>query len=90
MDQIDESTFSYIWKCRHLKSKALYTMKIIKDKKVYLDQSIYEIYILNYLKQQKSFSESRCLEICDYFYSSNRLHLVTESLGPSLYKAFIG
>lgn len=71
-----------------MSTKTFFAMKIIKDKKIYFDQSVYEVYILNYLKK-KSVHLNQILEIVDYFYYNHRLHLVTELLGHSLYKAFI-
>ena len=43
---IAESTFSYIFKCEDIQTKKTLAAKIIKEKKLYFDQSIYEAYLL--------------------------------------------
>lgn len=45
-NMIAESTFSHIYKCEDVQTKQILAAKIIKQKKLYFDQSIYEAYIL--------------------------------------------
>lgn len=69
---LDESTFSYIYSITEYKSsnnKKQYIAKKIKNSNFsYFDQSVYEIYILSYLKKRGNCQKYNILEIFDYFY----------------------
>lgn len=69
---LDESTFSFIYTVSEYKSsnnKKQYIAKKIKNNDFsYFDQSIYEIYILSYLKKRGNCQKYNILEIFDYFY----------------------
>jgi serine/threonine protein kinase len=90
---IDESTFSYIYIVSDYyqknSAKNLFIAKKIKEKSIYFDQSIYEIYILSYLLKRGNCQKYNIVEIQDYFYYNSNLYIITEKLGKSLYEAFI-
>lgn len=88
-DLICESTFSYIYKCSILKTDKYFSIKKIKDNKNFVDQSIFEIYILSYLKKKGNHNRYNFLDLIEFFYYNRRIYLVTELLGLSLYHAFI-
>lgn len=63
-------------------------MKVIKKNNDYFQQSLIEIYILNYLKT-KSQKKDNIFQIKNYFFTSGQLHIITELLGENLYKKYI-
>lgn len=89
LDKIAESTFSFIYKCRDVQTKQIHCAKIIKEKKLYFDQSIYETYILQFIKKKAEPQKTPILDIISCFYMDQKLHIITELLGPSIYQAFI-
>ena len=48
-EQLIESTFSFVYLVKDLQTKKIYCMKKIKNDKEFFDQSLMEVYILNYL-----------------------------------------
>ena len=89
-DLICESTFSYIYNCYKKRDKEKkFIAKKIKNEKIFFDQSIFEIYILNYLKKKGNPQKNNFLEIIEYFYYNHNLYIITEKLGDSLYKKYI-
>ena len=68
-----------------MKTGKHYCLKIIENNKDYFDQSLDEIKILNYLKENGDLQENHILEIKDYFYYKEHLFIVTELLKDNLY-----
>ena len=60
-------------------------LKIIKNEKDFIDQSLDEIKILRLIKSQKGW-EKNCLDIIDFFYWKEHLIIVTELLLDNLYE----
>ena len=90
LKKIDESTFSDIFLVEtYCKNKLKFICKRIKNKKGYFDQSLFEVYILSYLKKYGCPQKNNFLHLLEFYYFNRRLHLMTENLGPSLYHAFI-
>lgn len=56
-------------------------MKMIRNDKDYVDQSLDEIQLLRYLKANADPDAHYCLRLLDYFYFQEHLFLVTELLG---------
>eukprot|EP01053_Blabericola_migrator_P010908 Blabericola_migrator_1__10907@NODE_62_length_15736_cov_138_574510_g56_i0_p3_GENE_NODE_62_length_15736_cov_138_574510_g56_i0NODE_62_length_15736_cov_138_574510_g56_i0_p3_ORF_typecomplete_len767_score121_78Pkinase/PF00069_25/7_1e53Pkinase_Tyr/PF07714_17/3_9e26Kinaselike/PF14531_6/6_5e10Kdo/PF06293_14/1_6e06WaaY/PF06176_11/5_8e06Pkinase_fungal/PF17667_1/5_8e06RIO1/PF01163_22/7_1e05APH/PF01636_23/0_0016YrbLPhoP_reg/PF10707_9/0_0038FTA2/PF13095_6/7_7e03FTA2/PF13095_6/0_11_NODE_62_length_15736_cov_138 len=87
---IGDSAFSQTYRARDLKleptnPRSNVCLKVIHNRKEFMDQSLDEIQVLNYLKHNKDSSLSRCLELLDVFYYKEHLFLVTELLGDNLY-----
>ena len=60
-------------------------LKIIKNEKDFIDQSLDEIKILNLIKSEGG-AEHNCLSILDFFYFKEHLIIVTELLLDNLYE----
>ncbi len=60
-------------------------MKIIENNKDYFDQSIDEIKLLYYIKENGNTDEKCVLTILDTFYYKEHLIIVTELLKDNLY-----
>lgn len=66
--QIKESTFSHVYYSKNIRTGKPVSIKMIKNDKNYLDQSLGEIYILHYLKKCGSSSKYNFLELKEAFY----------------------
>lgn len=67
-EMIAESTFSYIYRCEDVHTNQTLAAKIIKEKKLYFDQSIYEAYILEFIKKKADPKKTPILSIQSVFY----------------------
>lgn len=68
INELKESTFSNVYLARNIKTDKLHCIKKIKDDKNFLDQSLSEIYILDYLKKTGDPVKHNFLDIHEYFY----------------------
>lgn len=68
VSELKESTFSNVYLVRNIKTEKLFCIKKIKDDKNYLDQSLSEIYVLDYLRKTGDPSKNRFVDIHEYFY----------------------
>lgn len=63
-------------------------LKIIENNKDYVDQSIDEIKLLLYIKENGDLDEYNLLKILDFFYHKEHLFIVTELLRDNLYEFY--
>ena len=80
-----KSTFASIYIGQNVKNNKVVCIKKIKDDKAYFDQSLMEIFILDYLKKSGNPNKYNFLEMYEYFYLNRHLFIITEKLGLSLY-----
>ena len=79
ISELKESTFSNVYLTRNIKTDKLFCIKKIKDDKNFLDQSLTEIYILDYLRKTGDPVKHHFLDLHEYFYFN------VSSTAPSLY-----
>lgn len=72
--------------CYDLEEQKIVCMKIIKNDKDFLDQSLDEIKLLKLINQNADVEEKHCLKLFDYFYHKEHLIIITELLGENLYE----
>ena len=63
-------------------------LKIIENNKDYVDQSIDEIKLLLYIRENGDMDENNLLKIIDFFYHKEHLFIVTELLRDNLYEFY--
>ncbi|OMJ65564.1 hypothetical protein SteCoe_29807 [Stentor coeruleus] len=63
-------------------------LKIIENNKDYVDQSIDEIKLLLYIKENGDLDANNILKIIDFFYHKEHLFIVTELLRDNLYEFY--
>lgn len=68
ISELKESTFSNVYLARNIKTDKLFCIKKIKDDKNFLDQSLTEIYILDYLRKTGDPIKHHFLDLHEYFY----------------------
>lgn len=68
ISELKESTFSNVYLVRNIKTDKLFCIKKIKDDKNFLDQSLSEVYVLDYLRKTGDSVRHRFLELHEYFY----------------------
>lgn len=68
INELKESTFSNVYLVRNIKTEKLFCVKKIKDDKNYLDQSLSEIYVLDYLRKTGDPSKNRFVDLHEFFY----------------------
>lgn len=68
ISELKESTFSNVYLAQNIKTEKLFCIKKIKDDKNFLDQSLSEIYVLDYLKKTGDPTKNRYLDLHEYFY----------------------
>lgn len=66
--EIKESTFSNVYYAKNLRNNKAVSIKRIKDDKSYFDQSLGEIYVLDYLKKQGNPQKHCFLDLQESFY----------------------
>ena len=69
-------------------AKSRYAMKIIKNKKIYLNQSLIELKIVTTLNKNSSLNnnDSHIITVFDYFFYQQHLCIVFELLNENLYQ----
>lgn len=68
LSELKESTFSNVYLVKNIKTDKLLCVKKIKDDKNFLDQSLSEIYVLDYLKKNGDALKFRFLDLHEFFY----------------------
>ena len=68
ISELKESTFSHVYLAKNIKTEKLFCIKKIKDDKNFVDQSLTEIYVLDYLKKTGDPAKNNFLDLYEYFY----------------------
>lgn len=83
--QVGAAAFSSALSCKDLVVDEDVCLKIVKNNKEYVDQSLDEVKLLRYLNLEGDADEHRVLRLKDYFYYKEHLFIVTELLKENLY-----
>jgi len=83
--RLGSGSFSHAVQCKEAASGKSVCIKIVRNNKDFVDQSLGEIKILQYLNQLDGGDEHHILRLEDYFYYKEHLFLVTELLRDNLY-----
>mmetsp|Transcript_23247 Transcript_23247/g.58774 ORF Transcript_23247/g.58774 Transcript_23247/m.58774 type:complete len:850 (+) Transcript_23247:244-2793(+) len=84
---LGQAAFSRAVQCHDLELNRMVCLKIIKNEKDFVDQSLDEIKLLTYIQNCcKSVDEENVLRLLDFFYYKEHLILVTELLKDNLYE----
>jgi hypothetical protein len=86
LDFLGSAAFSSALSCLDLVTGDEVCLKIVKNNKDFVDQSLDEIKLLRYINAQGSADEHNVLRLRDYFYHREHLFLVTELLKDNLYE----
>ncbi len=85
-DYLGSAAFSSALSCVDLVTGDQVCLKVIKNSKDFVDQSLDEIKLLRYLNAQGDADAHHVLRLRDYFYHREHLFLVTELLKDNLYE----
>eukprot|EP01116_Phalansterium_solitarium_P010489 TRINITY_DN2530_c0_g1_i1.p1 TRINITY_DN2530_c0_g1~~TRINITY_DN2530_c0_g1_i1.p1 ORF type:complete len:616 (-),score=146.60 TRINITY_DN2530_c0_g1_i1:54-1901(-) len=88
LEYLGSAAFSKAVRCLDLQSGVQVCIKVIKNNKEFLDQSLDEIKLLKYLGSTCDPNENNVLQIYDYFYHKEHLFIVSELLRDNLYKFY--
>jgi serine/threonine protein kinase len=86
LDKIGSAQFSDALSCLDVTCNRKVALKIIKNDKEYVDQSLDEIKILELLNSRDRYNEYHVVQLEDYFYFREHLFLVFELLSHNLYE----
>ncbi len=86
VDLLGQAAFCRAVQALDLKTGALVCLKVVKNSKDYVDQSLDEIKVLRYVNNADPGDEQGILRLYDYFYFKEHLILVTELLRANLYE----
>eukprot|EP00929_Paragymnodinium_shiwhaense_P088382 TRINITY_DN486_c0_g1_i1.p1 TRINITY_DN486_c0_g1~~TRINITY_DN486_c0_g1_i1.p1 ORF type:complete len:729 (-),score=246.05 TRINITY_DN486_c0_g1_i1:350-2536(-) len=86
LEYLGSAAFSRAVQCLDLEHNKMVCMKIIKNDKDFLDQSIDEIKLLKYINVNGDVDNHCVLRLYDYFYHKEHLIIVTELLRDNLYE----
>jgi len=86
LEYLGSAAFSKAVQCIDLVSRRLVCIKIIKNNKDFLDQSLDEIKLLQYINAACDPDEKHVLRLLDYFYFKEHLFIVSELLRDNLYE----
>jgi len=86
IEYLGSAAFSRAVQCLDLAQNKMVCMKIIKNDKDFLDQSIDEIKLLKYINVNGDVDKHNVLRLEDYFYHKEHLIIVTELLRDNLYE----
>lgn len=87
LSYLGSAAFSRAVQCLDLQTGELVCMKIIKNEKDYVDQSLDEIKLLRLINiNVEDIDQKHCLKLVDYFYHKEHLIIVTELLRDNLYE----
>merc|ERR1711972_242580 len=86
MEYLGSAAFSRAVQCMDLETNKMVCMKIIKNDKDFLDQSMDEIKLLKYINENGDVDKHNVLRLEDYFYHKEHLIIVTELLRDNLYE----
>lgn len=85
---LGSAAFSKAIKCLDIVENRLVCLKIIENNKDFVDQSMDEIKLLNYINANGNCDEKSFLKLYDYFYHKEHLFIVTELLKDNLYEFY--
>ena len=83
---LGSAAFSKAVQCLDLHTGEMVCVKIIKNNKDFFDQSLDEVMLLDYLKQNDPDDSHHVVHIVDYFYHKEHLFIVCELLRDNLYE----
>jgi len=87
INYLGSAAFSRAVQCLDLQRNEMVCMKIIKNEKDFVDQSLDEIKLLKLLAANtEDIDKKYCLKVFDYFYHKEHLIIVTELLRENLYE----
>eukprot|EP00931_Biecheleriopsis_adriatica_P114703 TRINITY_DN90617_c0_g1_i1.p1 TRINITY_DN90617_c0_g1~~TRINITY_DN90617_c0_g1_i1.p1 ORF type:complete len:833 (+),score=207.59 TRINITY_DN90617_c0_g1_i1:78-2576(+) len=87
LEYLGSAAFSRAVQCLDLQTNRMVCMKIIKNNKDFLDQSLDEIKLLRLINANTDDIDAKhCLALIDYFYHKEHLIIVTELLRDNLYE----
>lgn len=86
VEYLGSAAFSRAVQCLDLERNRMVCMKIIKNDKDFLDQSLDEIKLLKYININGDVDANCVLHLYDYFYHKEHLIIVTELLRDNLYE----
>jgi hypothetical protein len=85
-EYLGSAAFSRVVQCTDMKHNADVCVKIIRNSKDFLDQSLDEIKLLLYISSSGDADSSNVLQLYDYFYYKEHIFLVCELLRDNLYE----
>lgn len=83
--QLGQAAFSHALKCYDEWENRDVCMKVIKNEKDFVDQSLDEVQVLRYVNCNGDVDSFHCLKMYDFFYYKEHLIIITELLGDNLY-----
>ncbi|CAJ1332552.1 unnamed protein product [Effrenium voratum] len=86
IEYLGSAAFSRAVQCLDLDTNKMVCMKIIKNDKDFLDQSLDEIKLLKYINVNGDVDNNHVLRLYDHFYHKEHLIIVTELLRDNLYE----
>ena len=86
IDHIGQAAFSDAYACTDLETGEEVCIKVIKNNKDFLDQSLDEIKLLRYVNGAGDVDKHHILRMHDYFYHKEHLFIVCELLRDNLYE----
>jgi hypothetical protein len=86
LDLLGQAAFSRAVQALDLKTGMLVCLKVVKNNKDYLDQSLDEVKLLRYVNAADPHDEHGVLRLHDFFYFKEHLILVCELLRANLYE----
>ena len=84
LDLLGSGTFGQVVKCQNLANQSIVAVKVVKSKSAYLNQSLSEVKILEFLNQNSS--TGNFIRLLDTFMHKEHLCLVFELLASNLYE----
>lgn len=84
LDLLGSGTFGQVVKCQNLANQAVVAVKVIKSKPAYLNQSLSEVKLLEFLNQNSQ--SQNFIRLLDTFMHKDHLCLVFELLTSNLYE----
>lgn len=88
MDYLGSGVFSRAVQCVELSTGRMVCIKIIRNNKDFLDQSLGEIKLLRYLNENDPTDARHVLRMEDFFYYREHLFIVCELLRDNLYELY--
>jgi len=86
VEYLGSAAFSRAVQCLDLETNKMVCMKIIKNDKDFVDQSLDEIKLLRHINVNGDVDEKHVLRLYDHFYHKEHLIIVTELLRDNLYE----
>lgn len=84
LDLLGSGTFGQVVKCQNLVNQSIVAIKVVKSKSAYLNQSLSEVKILEFLNQNSH--SGNFIRLLDTFMHKEHLCLVFELLASNLYE----